>query len=211
MVLGISGSPRLNSVTASAVKKVIESTGLESKFISLSGKKINGCISCLGCTKNNICSVNDDFNKIAQAMLDAEAIVFGAPNYFGTLNGLSHALWERCFSFRHRGEFLLKDKPIIFISTGYSEGVEQNPVLNILDNFAIFNKMKVLSSITIGAYSQCYTCNFSKDCIDGNVVKNHGIVNTITTEMLPDSFEQQINSINKCVTVSRELKSFLTV
>lgn len=209
LILGISGSPRLDSVTSSAVKKVLEGTGLDSQFISLSGRKINGCISCLGCTKDNECSVNDDFNSIAMSMLDADAIVFGAPNYYGTMNSLSHALWERCFSFRHRGAFSLKGKPIIFISTGYSEDAENNPVLNLLENFAQYNKMNVVSKITVGAFSQCYTCNYSNDCIDGNVVRTHGVVDVITPEMLPDSFEKQSLSIEKCLWASSMLKKLL--
>ena len=207
MVLGISGSPRLNSVTAAAVKKVLDSSGLEADFISLSGKKINGCISCLGCTENNNCIVKDDFTSIAKAMLDADVIVFGAPNYYGVLNSLSHSFWERCFSFRHRGAFKLQDKPIIFISTGYSEVVEDNPVFNLMENFAKHNKMNVLAKITVGAYSQCYTCNYSKDCIDGNVVKTHGIVDVVTPEMLPDTFEKQSRSIDKCIAAGKLIKN----
>ena len=207
MVLGISGSPRLNSVTAAAVQKILDSTGLESNYISLSGKKINGCISCLGCTKENICSVNDGFTHISKAMLEADAIVFGAPNYYGTLNGLSHAFWERCFSFRHRGAFKLQNKPIIFVSTGYSEVVEDNPVFNLMDNFARHNKMDVLTKVTVGAFSQCYTCNYSKDCVDGNVVKNHGVVDVVTPEMLPDTFEKQSRSVDKCIAASKLIKN----
>jgi len=39
-------------------------------------------------------------------MLVAEAIVFGAPNYYRTINALGHACLERTFCFRHREVFL---------------------------------------------------------------------------------------------------------
>ena len=64
MILGISGSPRPNGVTANAVKKVLEESGQEYEFISLAGKHIGGCISCLGCTESNRCVVDDDFSEI---------------------------------------------------------------------------------------------------------------------------------------------------
>lgn len=141
MILGISGNPRPKSVTAAAVQRVLVESGERSEYISLSGKNINGCISCLGCTHDNHCVVKDDFLPIAEAMCSADAIVFGAPNYYGTINGLSHCLWERCFCFRHQGAFLLKDKPIVIISTGYSTDEKDNPV---------FDAMEYSSSLWLG-------------------------------------------------------------
>lgn len=38
MNLGISGSPRKDGVTVNAVKKILEERGMESEYISLSGK-----------------------------------------------------------------------------------------------------------------------------------------------------------------------------
>ena len=65
-VIGISGSPIKNSNTDRLVQKVLNSTGLETEFIKLSEHKVQPCIACLGCTKDNICIVNDDFQEIAQ-------------------------------------------------------------------------------------------------------------------------------------------------
>lgn len=54
-------------------------------------------------------------------MLKADKIIFGAPNYFGTLNAISHSFWERTYSFRHN-EFLgLAGKLGVIISIGYNE------------------------------------------------------------------------------------------
>ena len=47
MILGISGSPRADGVTAAAVKQVLAESGEETEYISLAGKKINRCINCL--------------------------------------------------------------------------------------------------------------------------------------------------------------------
>jgi multimeric flavodoxin WrbA len=208
MILGISGSPRPNSVTAAAVKSVLAESGKETEYISLSGKRINGCISCLGCTHDNVCVVKDDFLPIAEAMRSADAIVFGAPNYYAALNGLSHCLWERCFCFRHQGAFLLKDKPLVIISTGYSANEEDNPVFRAMELFARYNKMQVLGKFTVGAYSQCYDCLYAKTCADGNVVKDHGYVDEVTPEMLPLRFEKQLLSIGKCKNAGKLLQDF---
>ncbi|MRT92631.1 flavodoxin family protein [Ancylomarina sp. 16SWW S1-10-2] len=198
MILGISGSPRPNGITANAVKYMLSKCEGETKFISLAGKHISGCISCLGCTKDNHCVVEDDFLEIAELMVKADAIVLGIPNYYDVPNALSHSLLERCFCFRHQGAFLLKDKPAVIFSTGYATDEENSQVLKIVDHFLVMNKMKVISKFLVGAFSQCYTCKYGRTCEDGNVVKNNGIVSQITPAMLPPKFNKQIDSMAKC-------------
>jgi multimeric flavodoxin WrbA len=67
-VLGISGSPRKEGTSGvyKLVKTVVESTGCEYEIVSLRGKKISGCIACLGCVKDNICKVKDDFEPLRE-------------------------------------------------------------------------------------------------------------------------------------------------
>lgn len=198
MILGISGSPRKNGITSHAVKEILSQVDDETEYISLSGKHIGGCISCLACTKDNRCAVEDDFQAIADAMVRADAIVLGVPNYYNMPNALTHAMLEWCFCFRHQGAFLLRDKPIVILSTGYSKDEENSQVLKLVEHFANMNKMKVVSKFLVGAYSQCYSCPYGKTCLVGNVVNNNGIVDEITPEMLPPEFDKQPESIMKC-------------
>lgn len=210
MVLGISGSPRANGVTALAVKEVLASYEGDTKYLSLAGKKINGCISCLGCIHTNQCVIEDDFTEIAQAMLEAEAVVFGVPNYYGLPNALSHALWERCFCFRHQGNFLLKDKLGLVITTGYTVDDQVNPVGDLIEMFMKRNEMTTLPKFSIGAYSQCYDCQVGLTCDVGNVVRNHGHVDQVTKEMCPPHFAEQPLAIEKCRQGSRLLGKVLS-
>lgn len=209
MILGISGSPRLNGITAHAVKKILSDCEGETKYISLAGKKITGCISCLGCSKDNKCVVQDDFQEIAEAMVAADAIVFGIPNYYDVPNGLSHCLLERCFCFRHQGAFLLQEKPAVLLSTGYSKDEENSQVLKIANHFMVMNKMPVASRFLVGAFSQCYSCKYALNCVDGNIVKDNGFVDVVTPEMLPPKFDQQSESIDKCRKAARILNDYL--
>ncbi len=56
-ILGISGSPRAEGTSGvyTLVKTVLENTGHDYEIESLKGKKISGCICCLGCVEDNIC------------------------------------------------------------------------------------------------------------------------------------------------------------
>ncbi|MBW2370781.1 MAG: flavodoxin family protein, partial [Deltaproteobacteria bacterium] len=52
-ILGISGSPRKvdQSGVYKLVKTILENTQCDYELVSLKGKKISGCIACLGCVK----------------------------------------------------------------------------------------------------------------------------------------------------------------
>lgn len=188
MILGINASGRNGGVTGEAVKAVLEASGLEYEYVSLAGKRINGCIGCTACAGDNICKVKDDWNEIGEKMRDAKAIVFGAPNYFGRMNALGHACWERTFCFRHREAFSLAGKMGIIVSVEY-EG--HNKVRPEIEDFMNRNKMAVIESVFAKGYSQCFTCGFGHDCSVGNVVRLHGFIEKVEKEHLPLCFDQQ--------------------
>ncbi len=209
MILGISGSPRLNGVTANAVKYILGATDQPAEYITLADKSIRSCLSCLGCAVTNRCVLKDDFSEISEKLLQADALVFGAPNYYNCLNSLSHCFWERCFCFRHSAKFELADKPTVLLATGYSAAVSDNPVLNQLSYFTASNKLNVISTLTVNGVSQCYDCKPGKECVVGNVVKDHGVVSEITEEMRPPSFYKQVAAQEDAANAGRNLAAFL--
>ena len=93
-VLGISGSPRKEGTSGvyKLVKTVVEKTGCDHEIVSLRGKQISGCIACLGCAKDNTCKVKDDLEPLREKLVEADALVIGAPNYFSNLNAQTHAV-----------------------------------------------------------------------------------------------------------------------
>jgi multimeric flavodoxin WrbA len=107
-ILGISGSPRKEKTSGvhKLVSTVLEATGLEYELVSLRKKNISGCIACLGCVKDNVCKVEDDLQPLRDKIVDADAFVIGAPNYYSGMNAATHALPEHWFQFRHQEEDL---------------------------------------------------------------------------------------------------------
>ena len=109
-IIGISAG-RDGKVTESLVKAILEGSGEEYEFISLSGKLIRPCEGGTGCVKDNRCVLEDDFQQVIEKCYGAEAIVFGAPNYWDHMNAKGQAFWERaCFSGRHNSVFPLEGK-----------------------------------------------------------------------------------------------------
>jgi multimeric flavodoxin WrbA len=206
VILGISASGRATGVTSEAVKAVLAATGLKYDYISLAGKRIIGCTGCTLCAADNQCKLKDDWNEIGEKMRRADAIVFGAPNYFGKMNALGHACWERTFSFRHREIFDLAGKLGVIVSTGYEEADYVKPQI---EDFMLRNKMAVVEAVRVDGYGQCYTCGFGHDCGVGRVVKVHGFLDKIEDKDLPPHFKEQEQAQQQAYKAGKILGSIL--
>jgi multimeric flavodoxin WrbA len=187
MILGISASGRgivrddhgllLKGATEDLVKFVIKNTGEPYEYISLGGKKIVGCQGCLECASDNICKVDDEWGQVMEKVFESDALVFGAPIYYGTINALGHAFLERLFSLRHRDKFRLLGKPNVILTVGREE---QNDAEEYIRKIFKSNYMaEPIGVLRSRGVSQCYTCGFGERCAAGSVVARHGFVDEI--------------------------------
>ncbi|MBW1991506.1 MAG: flavodoxin family protein [Deltaproteobacteria bacterium] len=98
-VLAISGSPRPKGNTYTLLTKALEvlaREGLETEYISLHDKTINGCVACLKCAEDkNRCAQEDDFAAVFEAMAQADGLLVGSPVYFGSATPNLMALLDR--------------------------------------------------------------------------------------------------------------------
>lgn len=193
MILGIGASGRkvlrdskgrpLSGVTEEMVQYLLEKTGLDYEYVSLQGKTINGCQGCVCCAEDNICVLDDDWAEIRDKMLKADAIVFGAPNYYGSINALGHAFLERTFSLRHRERFPLSGKINAIVATGSEE---PGPVEEYIRKIFRSNYMaEPIGVLRVSGVSQCYMCGYGEDCAAGAVVASHGFIDQIRDYHLP--------------------------
>jgi multimeric flavodoxin WrbA len=193
VILGINASGRkavrndqeilVKGVTDELLKHILKETGEPYEYVHLGGKTIKGCQACLRCASDNICKVQDDWAEIRDIMLDADAVVFGAPLYYGTINALGHAFLERTFSLRHRARFPLTGKPNVILTVGTEE---PNPAEDYIK--AIFRSNYMASPIgTLRArgIAQCYTCGYGEGCPAGAVVSRHGFLDEIKGYHIP--------------------------
>ncbi len=202
-ILAISASPRKDRMIHSVIKELLKDIDSECEIISLAGKKINGCIGCAACAKDNRCKVKDDWNEIGEKMINADIIVFGAPNYYGTLNALAHACLERCFCFRHRDKFLLEGKKGVMIASS-SRRENENPVFGYIQKIFTSNKIKTIATIQANPYNQCYTCGYGESCISGAVVGRHGVLDEILPCHLPKEVSEQEETLKE-IKIAREI------
>ncbi len=104
-VLGISGSVREDGNTATLVRMVLDEAakaGIACEYVSLSGLSIGPCTGCERCMKEDFCTVCDDWDPIAERMLEAKVLVLGSPTYYYDVNGQTKNLIDRTYSLYHR-------------------------------------------------------------------------------------------------------------
>ena len=100
-VIGINGSPRSNWNTAKLVMKALEgaaSNGFKTEMINLGQIDFKPCTSCFACKKPNQqgkCHYNDAIIPVFDKVLNADAVIFGSPTYWGTASALFQGFLER--------------------------------------------------------------------------------------------------------------------
>jgi multimeric flavodoxin WrbA len=188
-ILGIVGSSRKEGVSGvhQLVQTVLENTDHEYELVALRGKKIGGCIACLGCVKDNICKVKDDLSELRPLIAEADAYVIGAPNYFSTLNALTHAFLERWYQFRHQECDTLWGKLGVAVGVGGSSG--SFPADDI-ENFFSYSFVETIAKVTGQGAASCFTCGYGESCKVGVINLHFGEGTKITEDMIPKVSKQ---------------------
>ena len=188
-IFGISGSPRRNEVSSTyrLVKAVLEAAGCEYELESLRGKDIKGCIGCLGCVEDNVCAVKDDMAELRDKIVQADAYVIGAPNYFSGLNATTHAFLERLYQFRHREGDLLWGKLAVAVGIGGSDGA---CVVDRIEMFMGYSFIETIAKVSGQGATCCFSCGYGENCKVGGIYMMYGEGFKITEEVTPDISKQ---------------------
>lgn len=183
-ILGIVGSSRKEGVSGvhQLVETVLKNTAHEYELVTLRGKKIGGCIACLGCVKDNVCKVDDDLSELRPLIAEADAYVIGAPNYYSTLNALTHAFLERWYQFRHREGDILWGKLGVAVGVGGASG---SYPANDIEKFFLYNFIETVAKVTGQGAASCFTCGYGESCKVGVVNMLFGEGTKITEDMIP--------------------------
>jgi multimeric flavodoxin WrbA len=187
-IIGISAG-REGKVTESLVKAILEGSGEEYEFISLSGKLIRPCEGGTSCVKDNRCVLEDDLQPVLEKCYRAEAIVFGAPNYWDHMNAKGLAFWERaCFSGRHNSVFPLEGKlGVIAAVAGTDHG---KPVIDDLKMYFDDARMHLVGEISAQGEYACFTCGYGNHCPVGGFVEMYPLGTTVRPKIVPSLTNQ---------------------
>ena len=102
-IVVITGSPRAKGnsfAMTDAFIQAAEAKGHSVTRFDAAMKKVGGCHACETCYKTGkACSFDDDFNAIAPAILEADAVVFTTPVYWYSIPAQIKGVIDRLFSF----------------------------------------------------------------------------------------------------------------
>lgn len=102
-IILLTGSPRKNgnsSALAEAFFKTAEQNGHKLTRIDAAELDIKGCTACETCYQSGkACSFDDDFNKIAPAIEQADAVVLVTPLYWYTFPAKLKAIIDKFYAF----------------------------------------------------------------------------------------------------------------
>ena len=99
-VLVLNGSPHAKGCTARALEEVMNTLheeGIETELIHLGNKDIRGCMSCGFCMKNGRCVFDDEVNRVAPLLEEADGLLIGSPVYYSSPNGTILSFLDRLF------------------------------------------------------------------------------------------------------------------
>ncbi|MDE5777571.1 MAG: flavodoxin family protein [Lachnospiraceae bacterium] len=111
-IMVLNGAARKNGNTAALIKAFAEgaeSAGNVIQEFYLQDMDIRGCMGCEGCSKvkkgtSNPCVQLDDMQKINEAFVQADVVVFASPVYFWTISGPLKTAADRLYAeLRHLG------------------------------------------------------------------------------------------------------------
>ena len=97
-ILVITTSLRAGSNSDILAEKMLEgirAAGNQVEHISLKGKTIGFCKGCLACQKTQKCVIRDDAVQIAEAVKNADTLVFVTPIYYYEMSGQMKTLLDR--------------------------------------------------------------------------------------------------------------------
>ena len=102
-IVVITGSPRKDGnsfAMTDAFIKAAEGKGHTVTRFDAAMKHVGGCRACETCFKTGkACSFDDDFNTIAPAVLEADAVVFTTPVYWYSIPAQMKGVIDRLYSF----------------------------------------------------------------------------------------------------------------
>ncbi len=131
-VLGINSSPHKDGATVSLVKEVLreaESCGAETKLIHLYDYRIKRCLGCLvedvrKCNPETCTSppLDDDFKKIVDKILWADAVVLGTPVWWYNIPGILKDLLDRMTSYENTPVKYFDGKVAVLVASAGEDG-----------------------------------------------------------------------------------------
>ena len=160
-----SSSPNIDGLTAACARAAVEgiqNAGGNPEHIRVNDLKIGSCSACDNgwgiCRQDHICDVLDDFQKLHDRCLKADAYVFVTPVYWGDLSESMKAFTDRlrrCEASRGDASGLAQ-KPVLMIAAAGGSGNGMITCLASLERWIQHVQARKWDFIPVNRWNQAY-------------------------------------------------------
>ena len=152
-IVVITGSPRKNgnsfAMTEAFIKGAEEKGHTVTRF-DAAMKKVGGCHACETCySTGKACTFDDDFNTIAPAILEADAIVFTMPVYWYSIPAQIKGVIDRIFSFVIGGKDIAGKECALIACCEEEDMSVMDGVRIPMERMCTLNKWKMVGEVLI--------------------------------------------------------------
>ena len=152
-IVVITGSPRKNgnsfAMTEAFIKGAEEKGHTVTRF-DAAMKKVGGCHACETCySTGKACTFDDDFNTIAPAILEADAIVFTMPVYWYSIPAQIKGVIDRIFSLVVGGKDIAGKECALITCCEEEDMSVMDGVRIPMERMCALNKWKMVGEVLI--------------------------------------------------------------
>jgi multimeric flavodoxin WrbA len=172
-VIGFSaGSAGRDGNVDRMVKAILDKSGHEIEFVKLTDLNFSGCKGCVQlCARPQVCMLADEAQPYYEKIKKADAVVIGAPVYFGAIASTALAFIERFFGYRHV-DIPIAGKPFVTVIAG---GMELDPAVEQLHKMLGWFQVNVIDMVKFESKAPpCLKCGRHKECEIGGLYMMQG-------------------------------------
>ena len=160
--IAVHTSPNTAGLTASLAQAVLQGVqegGGATELIHLNHLNIKSCIACDNgwgqCREKGTCILEDDFEALRQKLVEADALVFATPVYFGGLSESAIRFLDRLRRCeRATGFTAFTDKQVIGITSAGGSGRGAVRALYHLEDYLRRFGLEILDLVSVTRFSK---------------------------------------------------------
>ena len=152
-IVVITGSPRKNGNSIAMTNAFIDAAEAKGHTVTrfdAAQKTVGGCRACETCySTGKACTFDDDFNTIAPAILEADAIVFTMPVYWYSIPAQIKGVIDRIFSLVVGGKDIAGKECALITCCEEDDMTVMDGVRIPIERMAALNKWKMVGEVLI--------------------------------------------------------------
>lgn len=164
-VIGLNASPNKDGLTATMMHNALEGAheaGAEVEAVDMKALDLRACQQCGNgwgsCAKNGRCVIEDDFQKLREALHGSDALVICTPVYWGECSEVAKNFLDRLRRCENRGpeESPLQGRYVIGVAAAGGSGNGIVTCQQALERYIQHMKMKVFDLIPVTRFTREY-------------------------------------------------------